>query len=336
MLPGGTSPLGLLSPNAGPRAAPARTTKAVAGSAVAAAAAPQPPALPASPRLPSDGEPGENDPLGDLPQFGGGHRGGRRPDARRQSLAIGAMFAGLTASEGLLGDNELTVGDEEIQVGGCVGGPRSTLNRAPCPGHAWLLAARARGRLSRPAGARTACPLPLFAQVPLAKSGKLLGGATNHSHLWVDPDTHDLLEAQLPSPQLPSPLLAGAGAGARPPAAPAGGADADVAAADTPTPPPTRLRDQLLLQQQQWEAAQLREARQQQQQPAQQQDDPMLCDSPVVAPAARAAAMSTRKTPAGARPLRAARPLPRRALLACQCRPASSGARPEPDALCPP
>ena len=64
------------------------------------------------------------------------------------------MFAGLTQREGLLGDSELAVGDEEIQV-------------------------------------------------PLAKSGRLLGGAANHSTLFVDPDTDDLLDEQLPSPLLP-------------------------------------------------------------------------------------------------------------------------------------
>lgn len=142
-------------------------------------------------------------------------------------------------------------------------------------------------------------------QVPLAKSGKLLGGNTNHSHLWVDPDTHDLLEASLPSPMLPSPMLAGAEASATP-GAPTGAAADAAAEADTPTPPPTRLRDQL----QQWEWQHQREAQQQQQ--LQQQGlppgDPMLCDSPVVGPAARAAAASARKTPAGEQLLQAALP----------------------------
>ncbi len=221
----GASPLSLLSPNSAPlhrRTSPARTAKAAAGTA-AAAASTAAAAAPASSTLPE-----ENDPLGELPQFGqrGGGNGGtarRRPDARRQSLAIGAMFAGLTEhAEGLLGDSELAVGDEEVQV-------------------------------------------------PLAKSGKLLGGAANHSSLFVDPNTADLLATQLPSPQLLSPgPLAG------------GGAEADAQA--TPTPPPRHL------------AAAAEQAAAEQaaaQQPAE-------CDSPRIAPALRAIAASARKTPGGA------------------------------------
>jgi hypothetical protein len=61
------------------------------------------------------------------------------------------MFAGLSTGNGLLGDAELSVGDEEVQV-------------------------------------------------PLARSAKLLGGAANHSSLFVDPDNGELLDAELPSP----------------------------------------------------------------------------------------------------------------------------------------
>lgn len=249
LLPGGTSPLSLLSPNNAPNGAhPARTAKSPGGKAAAAAAAArQPaaaspgPACSASPHLPDDdGE--ENEPLGTLPRFGGRRAGAssHRPDARRQSLAIGAMFAGLTAREGLLGDSELAVGDEDIQV-------------------------------------------------PLAKSGKLLGGAGNHSSLFVDPDTGDLLETQLPSPQLPSPhhlLHPGAGHAA---AATPTAAAAAAAAAATPTPPPTGRRQQAHLQR--------RAAEQQEQQAGGQYDSPLAR----VGPAARAAAASARKTPAGAR-----------------------------------
>ena len=231
----GTSPLSLLSPNSAPlqrRASPARTAKAAAGPAAAVAAAasftPAAAAAPPSPSLPE-----ENDPLGDLPQFGqrggGGAAARRKPDARRQSLAIGAMFAGLTQhAEGLLGDSELAVGDEEVQV-------------------------------------------------PLAKSGKLLGGAANHSSLFVDPDTADLLATQLPSPQLLSPgLLGGPGALA--------GADGQA----TPTPPPRHLAA----------AVAAAEAAAAAGLPAAEQ--PTECDSPRVALALRALAASARKTPGGA------------------------------------
>lgn len=227
----GTSPLSLLSPNSAPlqrRASPPRTAKAAGPATAAASFTPAAAAAPPSPTLPE-----ENDPLGDLPQFGqrGGTAARRKPDARRQSLAIGAMFAGLTQhAEGLLGDSELAVGDEEVQV-------------------------------------------------PLAKSGKLLGGTANHSSLFVDPDTADLLATQLPSPQLSSPgLLGGPGALA--------GADGQA----TPTPPPRHLAAAVAAA----EAAAAAEA----ELPAAEQ--PAECDSPRVAPALRALAASARKTPGGA------------------------------------
>ncbi|PRW58043.1 hypothetical protein C2E21_3299 [Chlorella sorokiniana] len=244
----GGSPLSLLSPNSAPlqrRASPARTAKA-AGPAVAAAASTGTSAAAAAAAAASTytttaavptsltlHPPEENDPLGELPQFrqrGGGTAARRRPDARRQSLAIGAMFAGLTQhAEGLLGDSELAVGDEEVQV-------------------------------------------------PLAKSGKLLGGAANHSSLFVDPDTADLLATQLPSPQLLSPgPLGGAGA-----AFPADGQA-------TPTPPPRHLAAAAAAAQQAAGGDQ----------PA--AEKPAECDSPHVAPALRALAASARKTPGGVR-----------------------------------
>ncbi|KAL4854091.1 hypothetical protein ACK3TF_005109 [Chlorella vulgaris] len=52
----------------------------------------------------------ENERLGVLPRFGA------NKDARRQSLAMGAMFQDLSAGAGLLGDAELAIGDGEIQV----------------------------------------------------------------------------------------------------------------------------------------------------------------------------------------------------------------------------
>lgn len=146
----GSSPLSMLSPvnGAGLKSSPGRKQNGT----VAA-----PGGAPGGPRAAGEEEE-ENEPLGELPQLRalGGARGrrpvgGARPDARRQSLAIGAMFAGLSAGVGLLGETELAVGDEEIQV-------------------------------------------------PLAKSGKLLGGTANHTSLWIDPDTRDLLDAELPSP----------------------------------------------------------------------------------------------------------------------------------------
>ncbi|KAL4433783.1 hypothetical protein ABPG75_000224 [Micractinium tetrahymenae] len=163
LLPGGCSPLSLLSPNGGSLRA-----RSPSGTKPATATAPTPPALPTV----GEEEEEENEPLGALPQLGagGGRRGGgRRPDPRRQSLAISQLFAGLSEGAGLLGDSELAVGDEDIQV-------------------------------------------------PLARSGRLLGGAANHSSLFCDPDTGDLLDTELPSPQFP--------AGAAAPAGAAGGAAA--------------------------------------------------------------------------------------------------------------
>lgn len=159
------SPLSLLSPNAGPGPSrgplglsPPHTAKPTA----AVAAVPPAAAAAAPPPLPEE-EDEENEPLGALPQLGGARRGGsRRPDPRRQSLAISQLFAGLSAGAGLLGDSELAVGDEDIQV-------------------------------------------------PLAKSGQLLGGAANHSSLFCDPDTGDLLDTELPSPQLPGTSAGNAG-----------------------------------------------------------------------------------------------------------------------------
>lgn len=37
-------------------------------------------------------------------------------------------------------------------------------------------------------------------QLPLAKSAKLLGGAANHSSLWLDPDTDEMMGEPLPEP----------------------------------------------------------------------------------------------------------------------------------------
>lgn len=156
LLPGGSSPLSLLSPNGG--GIKARSP---------CATKPAPTAAPPPAALPSVGEEEEeNEPLGALPQL---HRGGRRPggvgrrpDPRRQSLAISQLFAGLSEGAGLLGESELAVGDEDIQV-------------------------------------------------PLARSGRLLGGAANHSSLFCDPDTGDLLDTELPSPLLPGGGAAPAG-----------------------------------------------------------------------------------------------------------------------------
>ncbi|KAL4450729.1 hypothetical protein ABPG77_001085 [Micractinium sp. CCAP 211/92] len=157
LLPGGSSPLSLLSPNSGGIKARSPST-AKPGSSVA-----PPPAA-----LPSVGEDEEeNEPLGALPQLGRGGRarggGSRRPDPRRQSLAISQLFAGLSEGAGLLGERELAVGDEDIQV-------------------------------------------------PLARSGRLLGGAANHSSLFCEPDTGDLLDTDLPSPLLQAGAAASAGA----------------------------------------------------------------------------------------------------------------------------
>lgn len=130
-----TSPLSLLSPNAWHRVglSPARS-KPANGAALATAAlgaAPPPPPLPEE----------ENKALAVLPQFGArggkGHAASRRPDARRQSLAIGAMFAGLSSGAGLLGDSELAVGGAVLVgwvsnaggVGGQVGGWQAVLLR---------------------------------------------------------------------------------------------------------------------------------------------------------------------------------------------------------------
>lgn len=163
-LSGGASPLSLLSPNAGMRLASHARTKPAAAKPAAAAAPTQPPTG-GDVALPDE----ENEGLGALPRFESRRRGGR-PDARRQSLALGAAFAGLAGGAGLLGDGELAVGDEEIQV-------------------------------------------------PLSKSGKLLGGTANHSSLFCDPDTGDLLDTELPSPQFPTAGGGAAGASAPTPVA---------------------------------------------------------------------------------------------------------------------
>lgn len=151
LLSGGSSPLSLLSPNSGGGSTKARSPRT---GKPATARAPLPTTLPSVGE-----EEEENEPLGALPQLGSGGRGrgggGRRPDPRRQSLAISQLFAGLSEGAGLLGESELAVGDEDVQV-------------------------------------------------PLARSGRLLGGAANHSSLFCDPDTGDLLDMELPSPLLPA------------------------------------------------------------------------------------------------------------------------------------
>lgn len=162
LLSNGTSPLSLISPNAVLTGSASRASKKAGGAAgFAAADSPAPGAARDEP---------ENEPLGELPQFGARRNASRRAGSRRQSLAIGAMFAGLSTGTGLLGETELSVGDEEVQV-------------------------------------------------PLARSTKLLGGAANHSSLFVDPDTGDLLDTELPSPLMdggstPAGGFAAAGGGA--------------------------------------------------------------------------------------------------------------------------
>ena len=54
-------------------------------------------------------------------------------------------------------------------------------------------------------------------QVPLAKSAKLLGGAANHSSLWLDPDTDEMMLGEpLPEPAFGDLHEGGGGDGAPP------------------------------------------------------------------------------------------------------------------------
>lgn len=83
------------------------------------------------------------------------HRFGRRKvDPRRQSTAIFSAFAESMSTDGLLGDEELAVGDDDILI-------------------------------------------------PLAKASNALA-AKGNSTLWVDPDTDELLETNLPELELDS------------------------------------------------------------------------------------------------------------------------------------
>lgn len=104
----GGGPLLPLSPNALPRGGDDGPT--AAGAAAKDGAAP-------SPKLKDE----HGDSLGALPSFrspGKGPAGGgrRRPDPRRQSLALSSMFAAATAGAGLLDESEIAVGDEDVQV----------------------------------------------------------------------------------------------------------------------------------------------------------------------------------------------------------------------------
>ncbi|KAL6779389.1 hypothetical protein ACKKBG_A12130 [Auxenochlorella protothecoides x Auxenochlorella symbiontica] len=93
----------------------------------------------------------KEDALAALPSFG--RPGRRKPDPRRQSVALFNAFSQTTSGRGFLSGDEIALGDEDVQI-------------------------------------------------PLDKSGRLLGGVSNHSQLWVEPGMDDLLSSELPSPEL--------------------------------------------------------------------------------------------------------------------------------------
>lgn len=93
----------------------------------------------------------KEDALAPLPSFG--RPGRRKPDPRRQSVALFNAFSQTTSGRGFLSGDEIALGDEDVQI-------------------------------------------------PLDKSGRLLGGVSNHSQLWVEPGIDDLLSSELPSPEL--------------------------------------------------------------------------------------------------------------------------------------
>ena len=104
----GGGPLLPLSPNAMPCGGGKAPTEAPAAGAAKAGAP--------SPTLGKGDE--ADDSLGALPSFRSPAKGGRgrRPDPRRQSLALSSMFAAVTSGAGLLDDSEIAVGDEDVQV----------------------------------------------------------------------------------------------------------------------------------------------------------------------------------------------------------------------------
>ena len=185
-----STPLSLLSPNIDARKTPSRKLQLATDGGRAA-------------DVTAAGEDEEEEPLGALPQFGSRQAGGgrRRPDPRRQSLALSSLFAATTAGQGLLGDSELAVGDDDIQV------PLAKMTMTMHGGGGG--GATAAGGSQSAAAAAPPAPPQLL-------------------QLFVEPNTEELAGAgawgaPLPSPVLPLP---GDDDGAAPPSAPRQGAAA--------------------------------------------------------------------------------------------------------------
>ena len=106
----------------------------------------------------------DEDGLGPLP--GATKPARRKPDPRRQSVALFSAFNKTSAQSGLLVGEEIAVGDEDVQV-------------------------------------------------PLEKSGRLLGLGSNHNHIWLEPGVDELLNNDLPSPDLTSEAFKSLDAGGR-------------------------------------------------------------------------------------------------------------------------